>query len=387
MRVLITGGAGFIGTHLARRLLSAHCTVSVLDNFSTQVHAGARGLPPDLAPHVRLFCGDVRDRALVATALEGQDAVVHFAAETGTGQSMYAVSRYASVNVEGTACVLDVLVNQDTRSVRKMLVASSRAVYGEGKYHCPVHGDVYPGARLDADLRSGRFEPRCPRCDGDLASVATDEASPLDPGSFYGLTKQMQEQMVLMFGRSLGLDAFALRYQNVYGPGQSLINPYTGILSIFSGLARQGRAIEIFEDGLESRDFVHVDDVVECTWRALQPDMHGVAAINVGSGERTSVREVAEAINAFYGGRSEVFVSGAYRVGDIRHNVADLTRARQLVGYLPLRGFADGLDDFLAWTLRQDAHGSAYTDSLEEMRDKGLLRSGGDPSPSTDRSR
>lgn len=379
MRVLITGGAGFIGAHLARRLLRERCSVSVLDNFSPQVHGSVQWLAADLAPQVTLFRGDVRDRPLVEKALERQDVVVHYAAETGTGQSMYAVARYVSVNLEGTACLLDVLVNRASPTVRKVIVASSRAVYGEGRYVCEAHGDVFPGPRQDEDLRAGRFEPRCPKCAREIAAVPTDEDAPLAPASLYGLTKQTQEQMVLLFARSLGIDGIALRYQNVYGPGQSLVNPYTGILAIFAGLARQGKPIEIFEDGRESRDFVHIGDVTEATWRSIRPDCRGVAVVNVGSGARTTVHAVADAINRFFGSRSRLSVSGAYRLGDIRHNVADLARAKALLGYEPSWRFEDGLANFLAWSAGERGDSSDYGGSLDEMRARGLLRAGAHP--------
>ncbi len=373
MKVLVTGGAGFVGTHLTRRLLREGYAVSVLDNFSSQVHGEAQELARDLTRDVELFRGDVRDPDLVARALDNQDVVVHLAAETGTGQSMYEIFRYQSVNIGGTATILDFLVNRPTSRVSKIVVASSRAVYGEGKYRCDEHGVVYPGSRALGDLQAGRYEPRCPVCGEACISEPTPEDSPLNPLSFYGLTKQVQEQMVLLFARTKGFSGYALRYQNVYGPGQSLHNPYTGILAIFSNLARTNSPIQIFEDGQASRDFVYVEDAVEATWRCVGPGANSVESLNAGTGRRTTVIEVAEEIVRHFGSRSKISITGAFRQGDIRHNLADLARIREGVGYSPQFTFSDGLKRFLTWAEVQEAEPGGYESSLEEMRERGLF--------------
>jgi dTDP-L-rhamnose 4-epimerase len=373
MNVLITGGAGFIGTHLMRRLLREGCTVSVLDNFSSQVHAGAQDLAPDLRGHVELLRGDVQNRELIIRAVKNQEVIVHLAAETGTGQSMYAISRYQDANIGGTATLFDVLVNHQTAHLKKIVVASSRAVYGEGKYYCERHGVVYPDARVVSDLKAGLYDPRCPFC-GDLCTpTATNEDSPLNPLSFYGLTKQVQEQMVLMFARAMGLSACALRYQNVYGPGQSLNNPYTGILAIFSNLARSNAAIQIFEDGQESRDFVYVEDAVDATWRCVSSDANSVESMNVGTGQRTTVRQVAEEVVEFFGSKSKLTITGGFRQGDIRHNFADITKIQATTGFIPQFDFAKGLKLFLEWAEDQVAMPTAYESSLHELRERGLF--------------
>lgn len=375
IKILITGGAGFIGTHLSRRLLKEGCEITILDNFSPQIHGGSQQLSADLAPVVRLVRASVLDKDALADALEGQDAVVHLAAETGTGQSMYEITRYEEVNLKGTAVLLDLLVNQRARyeSVRKLVVASSRAIYGEGRYRCETHGIVNPAERSVSAMSSGQFEPECPVCAAVCVSVPTDEDSPPRPTSFYGLTKRIQEDMVLMFARTLGISGMALRYQNVYGPGQSLKNPYTGILAVFSNLARAGARINVFEDGRESRDFVYIDDVVEATWRCIRPEASGVAAFNVGSGIATTVMEVAQAVVRHFGSSSPIEVSGAFRVGDIRHNVADLSRAFDVIGYQPSWRFADGLARFLDWAVEQEMSESGYARSIEELRARGLM--------------
>ncbi|HWR51286.1 MAG TPA: NAD-dependent epimerase/dehydratase family protein, partial [Bryobacteraceae bacterium] len=367
MKVLITGGAGFIGTHLARRLLREGHAVSILDNFSPQIHGTNQSLAPDLAPHVALHVGDVRDANVFARALQLQDAVVHLAAETGTGQSMYEVVRYQDANVGGAAVLLDYLVNCKTHRVRRLVTASSRAIYGEGSYRCAGHGIVYPPLRAVADMEAGRFNPLCPSCGCDMLSEPTPEEAPLQPTSFYGLTKQMQEQMTLMFGQALGIAAYALRFQNVYGPGQSLTNPYTGILAIFATQARKNLPIYIFEDGEESRDFVYIDDVVDAISRCLACDDDGAVALNVGSGERTTVKKVVEEITAFFGSSSEISVTGAFRQGDIRHNLADLSRVRARIGYEPVWQFEEGVQRFLEWAAGQECAATKYESSLQEM--------------------
>jgi dTDP-L-rhamnose 4-epimerase len=372
MRILVTGGAGFIGTHLARRLLREGCEVTILDNFNPQVHGSAR-LASDIATHVRVVEADVADREAVASALQGQDVLVHLAAETGTGQSMYAIERYERTNGLGTAVLLNELVNDAKRTVSKVVVASSRAVYGEGKYKCDVHGVVFPEDRSEENLTSGRFDPRCPDCGIVCSMLSTDETTPANPLSFYGLGKYMQERATLLFARTLNISGYALRYQNVYGPGQSLQNPYTGILAIFSNLARLGREIEVFEDGFESRDFVYVDDVIDATWRCIEPSQTGIEVFNVGSGCATTVMEVAQSIIGYYKSNSRIRVSGAFRKGDIRHNVADITRAASALGYRPSVKFEDGLRLFLRWADGEPMGNSGYEASIEELKRRGLM--------------
>jgi dTDP-L-rhamnose 4-epimerase len=373
MKALIIGGAGFIGSHLARRLLCERWEVSILDNFSPQVHGEIRELPADLAPSVVLYRADVRDKKVLSGVLRGQDVVVHLAADTGTGQSMYEISRYQQVNIGGTADLIDVLVNDSSRTVSRIVLASSRAVYGEGKYHCDRDGIVFPEGRKTEDLQSGQYEPRCPRCGRPCHAVPTSEDSPSHPTSFYGLTKQVQEEMLLMFARLMGLSAFALRYQNVYGPGQSLQNPYTGILAIFASQARMNRPIHVFEDGCESRDFVYIDDVVEATWRCISAENSPVEVLNVGSGCRTSVLEVAEQIVSLLTSTSAVQVDGSFREGDVRHNLADIGKAMTLIGFEPRWTFHAGLQEFLRWAHSQEVHPSRYESSLLESRERGIL--------------
>ena len=374
MKILVTGGAGFIGSNLVRRMLREGHQVRVFDNFSPQVHGGSTSLADDIAGDTELVVGDVRDRDKLFGAIEGCDTVVHLAAATGTGQSMYQVAEYESVNIGGTANLADYLIKPPPSSrVEKVVVASSRAVYGEGAYRCPHHGLVYPDVRSVNDLKSGLFDPSCPVCGSTAQVIPTPESSPLHPTSFYGLTKQVQEQMVLMFCGSAGLAGYALRYQNVYGPGQSLKNPYTGILAIFSNLARRSEDISIFEDGEETRDFVYIDDVIEATWRCISPESIGRAVYNVGSGLPTSVMTVAEEIVEYFGGDSTVSVTGAFREGDIRHNIADLELIERELGYRPKWKFSDGLGKFLAWANNEGLTEIYFEGSIDELRRAGLF--------------
>lgn len=377
MKILITGGAGFIGSALAIALEKRGDDITILDNLSPQIHGDypyESALVQRLPTSVRFIRGDVRDRDAWASVLAGQELIVHLAAETGTGQSMYEIDRYVDVNARGTSILLDMLAKREagSESVRRLVVASSRAIYGEGKYQ-GRDGFVYPGARALEDLQNGVFECRDPDS-GDIASpVPTDETSRIHPSSIYGITKQVQEQLILTGGAALGIGALALRYQNVYGPGQSLKNPYTGILSIFSTLLLQGKDVNIFEDGKESRDFVFIDDVVAATIAAIDSDVTG-KAYNVGTGEATDVLTVAQLLKSNYGCGGEIKVSGNFRVGDIRHNIADLSAIRQEIGFVPKVSFVEGVRAFSQWVKTQEISDSGYERSVSELRAKGLLK-------------
>jgi dTDP-L-rhamnose 4-epimerase len=432
MDILITGGAGFIGSHTAHALIDRGHSVRILDNFSPQVHGIARTIShapvntshaelaailasfdattrdlsstPDPLARARIFRGDIADPIALAPALEGCDAVLHLAAETGTGQSMYEITRYQRTNVGGTAQLFELLISDRERfPVRRIVTASSRAIYGEGAYTCPLHGTVYPSARTPEEKSASHFDPVCPVpgsgavCGSALTPAATPESAPLMPGSFYGITKQIQEQMTLLFGRTLGIPAVALRYQNVYGPGQSLANPYTGILATFSNAARSGESLNVFEDGAESRDFLYIDDAVAATVAALTvaesalcdaaPDGFPQLAINVGSGVATSILEVAATISAQVAlnpgpgipPTQPIKVTGDFRVGDIRHGLADIALAKRALDFSPNTGFATGLAAFLGWAAKSPVPKSSsdsYKLSLDEMRDRGLFHDG-----------
>lgn len=377
MNVLITGGAGFIGSNLALKLLERGCAVTVLDSLEKQIHGETpeRDSPLYLSirDKVRFIRGSVTSRDDWEKALEGQDCVVHLAAETGTGQSMYRIEHYTRTNVDGTAIFLDLLANRK-HSVKKMIAASSRAIYGEGRYRCARDGVVYPAARLEKDMLAGDFECHCPVCGGPVDMLPTGEDSSVHPVSIYGISKQMQEEMFLLMGGYLGIETAALRYQNVYGPGQSLQNPYTGILSIFSTQIRNGNDLNVFEDGLESRDFVYIDDVTEATVLAVAKALPAPMSFNVGCGRPVTVMEVARTLKRVYGSDIALRVSGRFRIGDIRHNCADLSRIGEVLGYAPKWSFERGIAEFCAWVEAQKIRPDRCLASLKEMKRKGLLK-------------
>jgi dTDP-L-rhamnose 4-epimerase len=374
--ILITGGAGFIGSNLALALLSRGHSVRVLDNLSPQIH-GVDALKSPLYQSIKdkvdFIRGDVTNESDLILALTGVDTVVHLAAETGTGQSMYAIRHYTDVNVSGTALLLEIIAN-NKNSIKRMVVASSRAVYGEGRYHCELHGCVYPDARRSENMEQGDFEVHCPQCDGFVKLVPTDENTPVRPSSIYGITKLNQEQMVLTVGRAKGVSTIAYRYQNVYGPGQSLSNPYTGILSIFSTRIRNEKGINIFEDGLESRDFVHINDVVAATVAGIESADEIIGVFNVGSGVATNVLDVANSLQTLFNKCIPIEISGQFRIGDIRHNLADLTLVKSVLGWAPSISFREGLEGFVDWAKNEAIQHDRYEESLAELRSKGLFK-------------
>ena len=372
--ILITGGAGFIGQNLALRLIAEGKKIRILDNFSSQVHS-TNSLPVELEVNVDLVRADVRDRDALTKALEGVDTIVHLAAETGTGQSMYEVEKYFSVNVQSTALLIDILQNElSSNKLKSIIVASSRAIYGEGAYRCKIDGVVYPAQRKKTAMALGCFNLLCPECSGEIALELTPENAPFNPMSMYGLTKQIQEQAILLFAQTRGINVFALRYQNVYGPGQSLKNPYTGLLAVFSNLARQNKPIEVYEDGKESRDFVYISDVVDVTSKCINFGGDFCGAINVGSGKATSVLDVAIKIKKHFNATGEIKQTGAFRLGYIRHNIADISLASKLLGYSPKVAFNQGLFNFLAWVETQPRESDeAYAKSVQELASKGLM--------------
>lgn len=375
MNVLITGGAGFIGSHLAETLAGSH-DVFIYDNFNKQVHGNRRMAFSKLPGRVSAIIGDVRDKRNFHSALKDKDCIIHLAAETGTGQSMYKMKHYSDVNIGGTAILCDYVMNCP-HNISKLVVASSRAIYGEGRYHCRHCGPVCPENRSVSSVIRYGFDPVCPLCGSSkrLSFRKTEEKSAIHPSSIYGITKQVQEQMVLMAARLKGISAFALRYQNVYGPGQSLLNPYTGIISIFANMAQNNATINIFEDGKESRDFVYIDDAVAATVSCLESPRTGQYALNVGSGSRTSVLKVARKIIACLHSKSKIAITGRFREGDIRHNCADLSSIGKLLGFRPTWAIDDGLRRFLSWAKKQEVPSirSRYDNSLHEAETKGMF--------------
>jgi dTDP-L-rhamnose 4-epimerase len=366
--VLITGGAGFIGSHLADELLAHGHRVRVLDSLVEQVHGTARRRPAYLAPEVELVEGDVRDPAAVRRALAGIDVVYHFAAAVGVGQSMYEVVHYTDVNARGTAVLLEALIE---RPVQRLVVASSMSIYGEGLYRAPDGSCVAAADRARDQFLAGDWEVRGP--DGEvLEPVPTPESKAPTLASVYALSKYDQERLCLMIGEAYNIPAVALRFFNVYGTRQALSNPYTGVLAIFASRLLNGNAPMIFEDGRQQRDFVHVKDVAAACRLAMDAEAAPGKAINVGSGNRYTVLQVAEQMAAATG-REFITpeVTGKYRVGDIRHCVADITRAREVLGFEPAVPFDEGLAELAAWLEGQVAD-DRVTQARDELAARGL---------------
>ena len=381
-KVLITGGAGFIGNAIVDRIHEEY-EIVVLDCFSPQIHGESfedSFLYQNIKGKCEIIRGDVRNSEDMLRALEGVEYVIHLAAETGTGQSMYELNKYTSVNILGTSNLLETILKNNL-GVKKIILSSSRSVYGEGMYLCPEHGTVVPDSRVVEDMVKKDFEAKCPVCGSNVELVSTTADCELKPISYYAYTKMAQERMLEIMCPSLGIDYTIFRYQNVFGPGQSLNNPYTGILSIFSKLLLNDRDINIFEDGLESRDFVHVKDVAAFTADALSNRKTDKKYLNVGSGENISVMQVAETLRSMYGSKSSIAVSGDFRIGDIRHNKADMEDTIACCGFTPEYSFEMGMKEFSDWVIAEDAKKKIETDdafekSLKELEAAGMIQKG-----------
>ena len=377
MNILITGGAGFIGSHVTDRMLANGHHVTVLDNLMAQVHGADTRMPVNLAaqlqhPHLRFIHGDIRDRAALRNALDGVDTVIHLAAVVGVGQSMYTPHIYADVNVTGQALLHELMAEQPHR-YRRFIVASSMSIYGEGSYRCEEHGSIEPGLRDEPQLKQGIWEVRCPSC-GDVAQpTLTSESKRQDPGSIYAITKKTQEECALVFGRAYGIPTVALRFFNVFGSRQSLSNPYTGIAAIFTSRLRSGKPPLIFEDGQQTRDFIHVSDVADAVARSVECDLDGAIALNVCTGRALSVDAVARAIGNALQTSISSDVVGRYRAGDVRHCVGSPLLAEQVLGFRARTSFADGLRELMAWSTSQSLEDKVEA-SLFELEDRGLLR-------------
>jgi dTDP-L-rhamnose 4-epimerase len=376
--ILVTGGAGFIGSNLALKLHRSGYSVTILDNLLPQIHGKN---PIETSPlynsilncGIQFIKGSVTSKRDWLRVLERQDAIIHLAALTGTGQSMYEIEKYIKVNIGGTALLLDILAN-NKHSIKKIVIASSRAIYGEGKYRCEKHDEVFPLNRSNDNMQKGDFECKCPICDNNVSLMPTDEESKIHPSSIYGITKQTQENMVLTICKALGIPAVAFRYQNVYGPGQSLTNPYTGILSIFSTQIKNGNDLNIFEDGRENRDFVYIDDIVAATILGLEKPEANYEIFNVGSGKSNDVLTVAYALRNYYNSSIKIQISGNYRIGDIRHNYADISKIKKLLNYEPKISFSEGLKNLCNWVDLQEVQEDKYQDSIDELKKKSLYK-------------
>ena len=373
-KILITGGAGFIGSHLVEKLHLQYDIV-VLDNLNPQIHGvdGNSYTFKSIQNKCEFIKGDVQNSEDWEKALKtGANIIIHLAAETGTGQSMYESSRYVNANCMSTALMTDIL-NSKKYHIKKVILASSRAVYGEGKYVNNEAQILFPDLREEIDLENGLFECLNKNDKSLLKPLPTDELSRINPLSVYGLTKYFQENILQNVCFTLGIKYIALRFQNVYGPGQSLSNPYTGIISIFSNRIKQGKELFIFEDGLESRDFVYILDVIQSIDLALTNETIQTGIYNVGSGIQTAVIDVARQLSNLIDPTIEIHITGQYRKGDIRHNYADLSKIEQALGYSSKYTFEEGLNLFIEWAKNQELEQDNYEKSLLELSEKGLL--------------
>ena len=370
MKILITGGLGFIGIELARKLLTDNHEVTLLDNLSVQIHGELPTVSvPDKAKVIRMDICDIADHHAL---IEGADAVFHLAAETGTAQSMYQMSHYTRVNCDGTSALLEAIA-KCTRRPKQVILASSRSVYGEGAYtHLDDPGTLVPlVTRSREDLEAGRWEP----IDGSgrkLLAVPTPESLPFAPGSVYAATKAAQELLLSSASIALAVRATIFRFQNVYGEGQSLRNPYTGIISIFFNRARQGLPIPVYEDGLESRDFVHVSDIVAALSASLDTILPNGIVLNVGAGVPTSVSHLAATLVKTSGFAVPVQVTGQFRLGDIRHCFADLSQAKKYLGFTPKISLEKGLRRFCKWAVAQPVQNDGSAQAEAELKKRGL---------------
>jgi dTDP-L-rhamnose 4-epimerase len=350
--ILVTGGAGFIGSHLVDALIAQGHKVRILDALVEQVHLGKS--PTHLNPNAEFVKGDICDSELIDQALEGIDIVSHQAAEVGVGQSMYEPVRYVRANTLGTTILLDRMSQrQRIKPFKKLVVASSMSIYGEGAYNCLQCGEVHPQLRPAEQLQTHQWEVNCPACNQPLKPMGTTESKPLFPTSVYAISKQDQEQLCLVMGRAYGIPTVALRYFNVYGTRQALSNPYTGLCAIFSSRLLNDRAPLVYEDGAQSRDFIHVSDIVQANLLALSISQADYLPVNIGTGITHSVNRIGEMLASGLGKNIKAEIVGQYREGDIRHCIADINRAQKLLGFTPKVKLQDGLNDLLAWVKQQ----------------------------------
>ena len=364
LNILVTGGAGFIGSHLVDALVERGHHVRVLDALVSQVHGD--GIPHYLNPAAEFVHGDVCDPEAVAAALRGTDIVFHEAAEVGVGQSMYEIVRYVRANDLGTAVLLEELT-RNRQQIRKLIVASSMSIYGEGSYECAQCGVINPKLRSNEQLLARQWDFTCSTCGGTLTPRPTDEDKPLFPTSVYAISKQDQEQYCLNVGRAYNIPTVALRYFNAYGTRQALSNPYTGVCAIFSGRLLNDQRPMIFEDGEQTRDFVHISDIVQANLLALEKDEANYQAFNVGTGRPISIREIARMLAASLGKDIEPEIVAKYREGDIRHCVADISLARTKLGYEPRIRLEDGIPQLIEWVREQQVNDAKLaTEELEK---------------------
>lgn len=368
-KILVTGGAGFVGSHLVDGLVKNGYTVKMLDNLDPQVHGVSGKKPAYLNKEAQFLKGDVRDERILKKAMESVDVIYHLAAAVGVGQSMYQIKKYMEVNTVGTALLLDLLVNTKNR-VRKLIVASSMSIYGEGAYKCKNCGLVYPHLRPQGQLKQRRWEMFCPDCLRQTLAATTSEDKILYPTSIYAISKRDQEEQCLVTGRSYKIPTVALRYFNIYGSRQSLSNPYTGVCAIFSSRIKNNHPPLVYEDGLQTRDFIHVNDIIQANLLALTNKDVDYQALNVGTGRPTSIIEIARILIKLYDSDVSPKVVNRYRIGDIRHCYADISRIKKL-GFSPKVSLEEGFRELIEWGKREKAQDRIVKASLE-LKSRGL---------------
>lgn len=367
--ILVTGGAGFIGSFLTDKLISQGYAVRILDNLEKQVHQGKK--PAYLNPKAEFVKGDVRDRKVFLQALRGIEMVFHLAARVGVGQSNYQIKDYSDTNIGGTANLLESIVN-DKLPVKKIVTIASMTSYGEGTYQCAIHGMVKPDLRSVKQLKRNIWEPVCPTCEGPLIAIPTSEEAPINNNSMYSLTKNMQETMLLLFGKLYHIPVVSLRCFNVYGPRQSLSNPYTGVTAIFISRLKNNKRPVVYEDGKQTRDFVSVHDVVGALLLAMQNKEADFQAINIGMGKPTTIHEIAVLLARLLGKDITPNITGEFRLNDIRHCFADIAKAKNILGWKPTVTLERGLGELIEWSKKEHAT-DAFEHAEGELRKKKLL--------------
>jgi dTDP-L-rhamnose 4-epimerase len=370
-KVLVTGGAGFIGSHTTDLLAERGYQITILDNLEPQVHRGKK--PSYLNKEAKFLQGDVGNRETLKPLVKEADAVIHLASAVGIGQSMYQIEKYVDSNTKSTATLLDVLVNEE-HEVKKVVVASSMSIYGEGEYFCErCESKAHPGLRSESQLKKSLWEHPCPACGSPLKPIPTPEDKPLMPASIYAMSKRHQEEMCLLIGKTYGISTIALRYFNVYGSRQSLSNPYTGCAAIFTSRILNNREPYIFEDGNQTRDFIHVRDVAEANLKALETSRADHQAVNIGSGQPRTIYELAENLITATGSHLIPKISNTYRKGDIRHCYANVTRAKELLDFTAKVSLTEGLKELIQWA-SQNRWGAVdlFDKAYGELKEKGL---------------
>lgn len=370
--VLVTGGAGFIGSFIVDELVKKGHNVKIFDKLVEQVHRNK--VPDYLNKDAEFIKGDLQDRRALANALKNIDFVFHKAAEVGVGQSMYEISRYVGANAFGTGNLLDIIVNNEEikKRIKKIVFASSMSPYGEGMYRCKNCEIINPRPRLEENMKNKIWELNCPKCNAILKPIPTLETKVQEASSVYAITKKFQEEIAINVGRAYNLPTVALRYFNVFGPRQSLSNPYTGVAAIFISRLKNNQQPLIFEDGNQKRDFVSVYDVVQANMLAMEKDEANYESFNVGSGQPITVKEIAKTIAKLYNKKIEPRITNQYRKGDIRHCFADITKIKEKLGYEPKVSFEEGMKELIKWSADREA--SDFVDYMKrELEDKKIL--------------